>query len=200
MPVVRIGPCIGSGLAGDSKVRGWFGMCAGILPKKPSMDKRAPALRGLSSRSSRPNSRSRPRPRSAPARRRRTRKAGSEDKYDMRSQSAAYLAAGQAKLATDIAEAIKGWNALPLRAFGPGDGIASGAVVTLEARGGGRRLPPRPPFGGSSGGEGRLGGRHRRDRGLAARAPADRPPGGRCGDPPRKSEADGLSSRSHSLA
>jgi transcription elongation GreA/GreB family factor len=58
-----------------------------------------------------------------------------EDKYDMRSQSAAYLAAGQAKLATDIAEAIKGWSALSLRAFGPGDGIAAGAVVTLEAGG-----------------------------------------------------------------
>ena len=29
-----------------------------------------------------------------------------EDKYDMRSQSAAYLAAGQAKLATELGEAI----------------------------------------------------------------------------------------------
>jgi transcription elongation GreA/GreB family factor len=58
-----------------------------------------------------------------------------EDKYDMRSQSAAYLAAGQAKLATDIATALSAWKALTLRAFGPGDEIAAGAVVTLEAKG-----------------------------------------------------------------
>jgi transcription elongation GreA/GreB family factor len=58
-----------------------------------------------------------------------------EDKYDMRSQSAAYLAAGQAKLATDISEAIKAWSALAPRAFGPGDAIAAGALVTLEAKG-----------------------------------------------------------------
>src|SRR5271170_4689743 len=47
-----------------------------------------------------------------------------EDKYDMRSQSAAYLAAGQAA-----------WKALNLRAFGPGDEIAAGALVMLEAKG-----------------------------------------------------------------
>jgi transcription elongation GreA/GreB family factor len=58
-----------------------------------------------------------------------------EDKYDMRSQSAAYLAAGQAKLATDISAAIKAWSALAPRAFGPGDAIAAGALVTLEAKG-----------------------------------------------------------------
>jgi transcription elongation GreA/GreB family factor len=58
-----------------------------------------------------------------------------EDKYDMRSQSAAYLAAGQARLASEIAAAIAAWRAVALRAFGPGDGIASGALVTLEAKG-----------------------------------------------------------------
>jgi transcription elongation GreA/GreB family factor len=58
-----------------------------------------------------------------------------EDKYDMRSQSAAYLAAGQAKLATDIAAALAAWRALTLRVFGPGDEIAAGALVMLEARG-----------------------------------------------------------------
>src|SRR5471032_638763 len=58
-----------------------------------------------------------------------------EDKYDMRSQSAAYLAAGQARLASEIAPAIAAWRAVALRAFGPGDGIASGALVTLEAKG-----------------------------------------------------------------
>ena len=59
-----------------------------------------------------------------------------EDKYDMRSQSAAYLAAGQAKLAADIATALAAWKALALRVFGPGDEIAAGALVVLEAKGG----------------------------------------------------------------
>jgi transcription elongation GreA/GreB family factor len=58
-----------------------------------------------------------------------------EDKYDMRSQSAAYLAAGQARLATDIAAALAAWRALTLRPFGPGDEIAAGALVFLEAKG-----------------------------------------------------------------
>jgi transcription elongation GreA/GreB family factor len=58
-----------------------------------------------------------------------------EDKYDMRSQSAAYLAAGQAKLASDIAAALAGWKALVLRKFLPGDEIAAGALVMLEAKG-----------------------------------------------------------------
>src|SRR5208282_5468605 len=58
-----------------------------------------------------------------------------EDKYDMRSQSAAYLAAGQARLASEIADAIAAWTALSPRAFRPGEGIASGALVTLEANG-----------------------------------------------------------------
>jgi transcription elongation GreA/GreB family factor len=58
-----------------------------------------------------------------------------EDKYDMRSQSAAYLAAGQARLASEIAGAIAAWKALSLRVFGPGARIAAGALVTLEAEG-----------------------------------------------------------------
>lgn len=58
-----------------------------------------------------------------------------EDKYDMRSQSAAYLAAGQAKLATELAEAIGAYQTLALPAFAPDDAIATGALVTLEARG-----------------------------------------------------------------
>jgi transcription elongation GreA/GreB family factor len=54
-----------------------------------------------------------------------------EDKYDMRSQSAAYLAAGQAKLATEIAEAIQAYRSLPVGPFtGP---IATGALVTLKS-------------------------------------------------------------------
>ena len=58
-----------------------------------------------------------------------------EDKFDMRSQSAAYLAAGQARIASEIADAITAWKALNPRAFGPGEEIASGALVTLEADG-----------------------------------------------------------------
>jgi transcription elongation GreA/GreB family factor len=58
-----------------------------------------------------------------------------EDKYDMRSQSAAYLAAGQARLASEIADAISAWKSLALRPFGPSDQIAAGALVTLEAKG-----------------------------------------------------------------
>ncbi len=58
-----------------------------------------------------------------------------EDKYDMRSQSAAYLAAGQAKLATELGEAIGAYQTLALPAFGPADALAIGALVTLEARG-----------------------------------------------------------------
>lgn len=58
-----------------------------------------------------------------------------EDRYDMRSQSAAYLAAGQARLASEIADAIAAWKALSLRVFGPGEEIAAGALVTLEAKG-----------------------------------------------------------------
>ncbi len=58
-----------------------------------------------------------------------------EDKYDMRSQSAAYLAAGQAKFATEIAAAIAAYRNLRPRPFAPGEAAGVGAVVTLEARG-----------------------------------------------------------------
>ncbi len=58
-----------------------------------------------------------------------------EGKFDMRGQSAAYLAAGQAQLATEIAEAISAYRALPIRDFGPGSAAALGAVVTLEQAG-----------------------------------------------------------------
>ena len=57
-----------------------------------------------------------------------------EDKYDMRSQSAAYLAAGQAKLAGEIADAIAAYKALAVRRFNPGEPVATGALVTLETR------------------------------------------------------------------
>lgn len=58
-----------------------------------------------------------------------------EDRYDMRSQSAAYLAAGQARLASEIAGALAAWKTLSPRVFGPGEEIAAGALVTLESGG-----------------------------------------------------------------
>jgi len=56
-----------------------------------------------------------------------------EDRYDMRSQSAAYLAAGQAKMAGETAEAIKAYRNLVPKFFAPADPIAVGAVVILKA-------------------------------------------------------------------
>jgi transcription elongation GreA/GreB family factor len=58
-----------------------------------------------------------------------------EGKFDMRSQSAAYLAAGQARLAAEIAGALAGWRVLAPGAFPPGQAIAVGALVILEAEG-----------------------------------------------------------------
>ena len=58
-----------------------------------------------------------------------------EDRYDMRGQLAAYLAAGQAKLADGVANAIRAFRNVPIRSFGPGEPVAVGAVVRLEARG-----------------------------------------------------------------
>jgi len=51
----------------------------------------------------------------------------------MRSQSAAYLAAGQAKMAGETADALNAFRNLPLRQFTPVDPIATGALVVLEA-------------------------------------------------------------------
>ena len=71
-----------------------------------------------------------------------------EDKFDMRSQSAAYLAAGQAKFASEIADAIAAWKSLNLRAFGEADKIASGALVTLQSNGTTTRYLMGPQSGG----------------------------------------------------
>lgn len=57
-----------------------------------------------------------------------------EDRYDMRSQSAAYLAAGQARAAGEVADALQAYATMPLRRFGNGEPIANGALVVLEAR------------------------------------------------------------------
>ncbi len=56
----------------------------------------------------------------------------SEGKYDMRAQLAAYVAAGQAKLAGEVGEAIATYTSLVLPNFAATDIIALGAVVTLS--------------------------------------------------------------------
>lgn len=58
-----------------------------------------------------------------------------EDRYDMRGQLAAYLAAGQAKLADQVANAIKAFRNVPIRVFGPDEPVAVGALVRLQGRG-----------------------------------------------------------------
>ena len=58
-----------------------------------------------------------------------------EGKFDMRGQSAAYLASGQARLAGEIAAALAAYQALTWRAFAPDEAVALGALATLEARG-----------------------------------------------------------------
>jgi transcription elongation GreA/GreB family factor len=58
-----------------------------------------------------------------------------EGKYDMRGQSAAYLATGQAKLAAELAEAIAAYRNLSLSENGPGTEAAAGSMVTLESQG-----------------------------------------------------------------
>lgn len=57
-----------------------------------------------------------------------------EGKYDMRSQEAAYLAEGQARLAAEIAESISLYRTLELPDFSKGRPVALGALVTLEAK------------------------------------------------------------------
>ncbi|AHF89226.1 Transcription elongation factor, GreA/GreB [Opitutaceae bacterium TAV1] len=53
-----------------------------------------------------------------------------ENKYDMHSQEAAYLAEGQARLAGELASAIEAWRTLPLPAGGTH--VATGSLVVLE--------------------------------------------------------------------
>ena len=56
-----------------------------------------------------------------------------EGKYDMRAQSAAYLAAGQAKLATELGAAIEAYRNLSFQGAAAGV-VATGSAVTLESR------------------------------------------------------------------
>jgi transcription elongation GreA/GreB family factor len=58
-----------------------------------------------------------------------------ENKYDMHSQEAAYLAEGQARLAAEIAANIALYASLPLPEFPPGAPSALGALVSVENAG-----------------------------------------------------------------
>lgn len=55
-----------------------------------------------------------------------------ENQYDTHSQEAAYLAEGQARLAAEIAESIKIYEALAVADLPPNALIALGALVALE--------------------------------------------------------------------
>jgi len=58
-----------------------------------------------------------------------------EGKYDMRAQSAAYLAAGQAKLATELGEAVAAYRGLAVGNAAAGAPAATGAVVVIQSGG-----------------------------------------------------------------
>lgn len=55
-----------------------------------------------------------------------------ENQYDMHSQEAAYLAEGQARLAADISESIKRYEALQPQPHETGAPVAIGTLVALE--------------------------------------------------------------------
>lgn len=58
-----------------------------------------------------------------------------EGRYDMRAQMAAYLAAGQAKAAAELGEAIAAYQALAADPFPAGAAAGVGALVTVESNG-----------------------------------------------------------------
>ncbi len=58
-----------------------------------------------------------------------------ENKYDTHSQEAAYLAEGQARLATELHESIALYRNLTMHDFSTGQAATLGAVVTLESSG-----------------------------------------------------------------
>jgi transcription elongation GreA/GreB family factor len=58
-----------------------------------------------------------------------------EDKYDTRGLEASYLAIGQSRQAAEFEQALRMFQFLPAREFGPADPIDVGALVTLEAGG-----------------------------------------------------------------
>ena len=56
-----------------------------------------------------------------------------EGKYDMRAQSAAYLAAGQAKLATELGEAVAAYRGLTVAVAPSGAMATTGTLITLQS-------------------------------------------------------------------
>jgi transcription elongation GreA/GreB family factor len=58
-----------------------------------------------------------------------------ENKYDTHSQEAAYLAQGQARLATEIAANIEYYTSASLPDLAPADPIVTGTLIELEAGG-----------------------------------------------------------------
>ena len=58
-----------------------------------------------------------------------------ENQYDTHSLEAGYLAEGQARLAAEIRASIEAYQTLAPTTFKPGDPIAIGALVELEAHG-----------------------------------------------------------------
>ena len=59
-----------------------------------------------------------------------------ENKWDTHSQEAAYLAEGQARLASEIAENLTFYRSFPLPEFDSTTPISPGALVELSGRGG----------------------------------------------------------------
>jgi hypothetical protein len=59
-----------------------------------------------------------------------------ENKYDTRGLEASYLARGQSKQAAETSEAIKQFEALPVRDFGADDPVDLGALVEVETKAG----------------------------------------------------------------
>src|SRR5688572_29855700 len=56
-----------------------------------------------------------------------------ENEKDTRALEQSYLARGQALRVAELNEQIQSLRFMPLRSFGPGDPIAMGALVMLEA-------------------------------------------------------------------
>jgi hypothetical protein len=59
-----------------------------------------------------------------------------ENKYDTRGLEASYLARGQSRQATEVAQAIEAYGALSLRSFARAESADVGALVTLEGEDG----------------------------------------------------------------
>ena len=57
-----------------------------------------------------------------------------EDKYDTRATESSYLADGQGKMAAEVAESLRVYNALELRDFAPGELVGLTALVEINGR------------------------------------------------------------------